>query len=74
MIDKRTLGFFKTLLAVVVGSALSASAVVWAASAEWHEVKAHTEDESKHLTPELHQRLGAIERKLDTVISRLENE
>ncbi len=61
----------KLLVSLLVGGLLTAATLVWAASADWTEVQSHTRDEAKHMTPEIHQQLGAIDGKLDLLIQRI---
>ncbi len=61
----------KLLVTLLVGGLLTAGTLVWAASADWQKVQSHTEDAAKHMTPEIHQQLGAIDGKLQIIIDKL---
>ncbi len=64
-------GILKAVVTLLVGGFITVATVVWAASADWTEVQAHTKDEAKHMTPQIHRELGEIQGKLDTIIQRI---
>lgn len=67
----RTLAFLKTLVPPIIFMLMTVATFVWAASADWEKVQAHTQDDAKHMTPQIHRELGEIQGKLDTIILRI---